>query len=111
MTEKIVVFSTCGSEQDAIKVARALVEAKVAACVNILPNIRSVYRWKGAIEEESEWMLIIKSSRSLFAQLQVELRKVHSYEVPEVLAIPVVDGSAEYLGWLDRELAGSDTLL
>ena len=111
MTEKIVVFSTCGSEQDAMKVARALVEAKVAACVNILPNIRSVYRWKDAIEEESEWMLMIKSSRSLFAQLQAELRKVHSYEVPEVLAIPVVDGSAEYLSWLDRELAGSDTLL
>jgi periplasmic divalent cation tolerance protein len=111
MTEKIVVFSTCGSEQDAIKVARALVEAKVAACVNVLPNVRSVYRWKDAIEEESEWMLIIKSSRSLFAQLQAELRKVHSYEVPEVLAIPVVDGSAEYLGWLDRELGGSDTLL
>jgi periplasmic divalent cation tolerance protein len=111
MSEKIVVLSNCGSEEEAARVARALVEARVAACVNILPKIRSVYRWKGAIEEESEWMLVIKSSRPLFTRLQSELRRVHSYEVPEVLAIPVVDGSEDYLAWLDRELAGSDTLL
>ena len=111
MTEKIVVLSNCGSEEEAVRVARALVEAQLAACVNILPKIRSVYRWKGAMEEETEWMLLIKSSRVLFPQLEAKLRTVHSYEVPEVLAIPVVDGSEDYLGWLDRELAGSDTLL
>lgn len=91
--------------------ARALVESKVAACVNVIPGVRSVYRWKGAIEEESEWMLVIKSSRLLFDRLQAELRNVHKYDLPEVLAIPVVDGSTEYLGWLDRELLRSDTLL
>jgi periplasmic divalent cation tolerance protein len=111
MTEKIVVFSNCGSEEEAMRVARTLVGARVAACVNILPKIRSVYRWKGAIEEESEWMLVIKSSRPLLGKLQEELRKAHSYEVPEVLAIPVVDGSSDYLAWMDAELAGSDTLL
>jgi periplasmic divalent cation tolerance protein len=111
MTEKIVVFSNCGSEEEAMRVARTLVGARLAACVNILPKIQSVYRWKGAIEEESEWMLVIKSTRPLLAKLQDELRKVHSYEVPEVLAIPVVDGSSDYLSWMDSELAGSDTLL
>jgi periplasmic divalent cation tolerance protein len=111
MTEKIIVFSNCGSEEEAIRVARALVEARLAACVNIVPKIRSIYRWKGAIEEESEWMLVIKSSRPHLSRLEAELRKAHSYEVPEVLAVPVVDGSEDYLGWMDRELAGSDTLL
>ena len=111
MTEKIVVFSTCGSEDEAVKVGRALVEARVAACVNIVPKIRSIYRWKGEVQDDSEWLLVIKSSRSLFDRLKAELRKVHSYEVPELLAIPVVDGSPEYLDWLNRELLGSDTLL
>jgi periplasmic divalent cation tolerance protein len=112
MTQKIIVLSTCGSEEEAARVAKTLVEARVAACVNILPKIRSVYRWKGAIEDATEWMLVIKSSRPLFPRLQTELRKVHSYEVPEILAIPVIEGSEDYLGWLDRELAAeSDTLL
>lgn len=111
MTEKIVVFSNCGSEEEAKRVARALVEAKVAACVNIVPGIRSVYRWKGAVEEESEWMLVIKSSRPLFTRLQAEIRRVHSYDLPELVALSVVDGSQEYLGWLDSELTRSDTLL
>jgi periplasmic divalent cation tolerance protein len=111
MTEKIVILSTCGSEDDAVKVGRALVEARVAACVNIVPKIRSIYRWKGELQDDTEWLLVIKSSRSLFERLKTELRKVHSYEVPEVLAIPVVDGSQEYLDWMDRELPGSDTLL
>jgi periplasmic divalent cation tolerance protein len=111
MTEKIVVFSTCGSEEEAAKVGRALVEARVAACVNIVPKIRSIYRWKGEVQDDSEWLLVIKSSRPLFDRLKAELRRVHSYEVPELLAIPVVDGSPEYLDWLNRELLGSDTLL
>ena len=110
MTEKIVVFSNCGSEEEAMRVARTLGSAGLAACVNVVPGICSVYRWKGEIEQESEWMLVIKSSRPLFDRLQAELRKVHSYETPEVLALPVVDGSADYLAWLDRELTGSDTL-
>jgi periplasmic divalent cation tolerance protein len=110
MTEKIIVLSNCGSKDEALQVARTLVEARLAACVNVVPNIHSVYRWKGEVVEEEEWMLIIKSSRPLLERLEAHIRKVHSYDVPEVLAIPVVDGSSDYLGWLDRELIGSDTL-
>src|SRR5438128_2286846 len=104
MTEKIVVLSNCGSEEEARRVARALVEARVAVCVNILPGIQSIYRWQGAIQEDSEWMLVIKSTRSMFDRLSVELRKAHSYQVPEVLAIPVIAGNQDYLDWMDREM-------
>jgi periplasmic divalent cation tolerance protein len=105
MTDKIVVFSTCGSAEDAARIARALVEKKLAACVNVMPAVRSFYRWKGAIEDEQESLLVIKSSRALFNQLRVEIERLHSYEVPEVIAVPIVDGSEGYLEWLDRELA------
>lgn len=110
MTEKIVVFSNCGSEEEARRIARSLVEARLAACVNIVPGIRSIYHWQGAVQDDSEWMLVIKSTRLLFDQLSAELRKVHSYQVPEVLAIPVVAGSQDYLDWLDRETSGNDTV-
>jgi periplasmic divalent cation tolerance protein len=106
MTEKILVLSNCGSEEEARRVARALVEARVAACVNIVPGIQSVYHWQGAIQEDSEWMLVIKSTRSMFDSLAAELRKIHSYQVPEVLAIPIIAGDQNYLDWMDREIAG-----
>jgi len=105
MTDKIVVLTTCGSEEEARKVARGLVEKRVAACVQVVPAIRSVYWWQGKIEEEGETLLVIKSRRDLFRRLEAELRKLHTYEVPEIVALTVVDGSADYLGWLDRELA------
>ena len=104
MTDKIVVFCTCATEEEAAKLARVLVEARVAACVTMVPGARSVYRWQGAIESSAEWLLIIKSSRKLFEQLRVTVEKAHSYEVPEVLAIPVVDGSPNYLNWLEVQL-------
>ncbi len=105
MTDKIVVLSACASPDEAGRIARGLVEKRLAACVNVLPGVRSIYRWKGAIEEEGEVMLVIKSSRALFNQLRIELERMHSYELPEAIAIPVVDGSEPYLAWLDRELA------
>ena len=105
MTDKIVVLSTCGSAEEAMRIARALVEKKLAACVNVMPAIHSIYRWKGVIEDDQESLLVIKSSRALFDQLRAEIEKLHSYEVPEVIAVPVVDGSEGYLAWLDRELA------
>lgn len=104
MTDKIVVLTTCDSEETAGRVARHLIEKRVAACVNILPRARSIYRWKDGIEDTAEWVLLIKSRRDRFAELQAELKSVHSYEVPEVIALPVVDGSEEYLAWLDREV-------
>ena len=105
MTEKILVLSNCGSEEEARRVARALVEARVAACVNIVPGIQSVYHWQGAIQEDPEWMLVIKSTRPMFDSLAAELRKIHSYQVPEVLAIPVIAGDQNYLDWMDREIS------
>lgn len=104
MTDKIVVLSTCDSEEKASELARALVEQRVAACVNIVPGARSIYRWQGKIEDAAEWMLVIKSRRDLFEKLRQAILRMHSYEVPEVIALPVVDGSEAYLEWLDREL-------
>lgn len=104
MTDKIVVLSTCESEQEAATIARHLVEKKLAACVNILPRARSIYRWKGAIEDTQEFVLLIKSRRDLLPALRAGLNSVHSYEIPELIALPVVDGSDAYLTWLDREL-------
>lgn len=105
MTDKIVVLSTCNSEEQAARVARHLVEQRVAACVNILPGARSIYRWKNRIEDEAEWLLLIKSRRDLLPAVRAEIEKLHSYEVPEVVALQVIDGSANYLAWLDHELA------
>jgi len=104
MTDKVVVFSTCDSEEQAGRIARELVEQHLAACVNIVPGARSIYRWKGQIEDSAEWMLIIKSRRDLMEPLCAAMGRIHSYEVPELLAVPVVGGSEGYLAWLDREL-------
>ena len=104
MTDKIVVFCTCATEQEAEKLARVLVEARVAACATIVPGARSIYRWQGAIESNAEWLLMIKSSRQLFDQLRAAIEKEHSYEVPEVLALPVVAGAPNYLNWLEVQL-------
>jgi periplasmic divalent cation tolerance protein len=104
MSDKIVVLSTCGSPREAQRLAHALVEKRLAACVNIVSGVRSVYRWKDAIEDEEEVLLVIKTSRPLFEELRNEILRLHSYEVPEVIALEVVDGSEGYLAWLDREL-------
>lgn len=104
MTDKIVVLSTCATEEEAEKLARVLVEARVAACVTMVPGVRSVYRWQGAIESAAECLLIIKSSRQLFEPLRMALEEAHVYDVPELLAVPVVEGSANYLNWLEGQL-------
>jgi periplasmic divalent cation tolerance protein len=104
MTDKIVVFSTCGSAEEARKLARHLVETRVAACVNVIPGVYSVFHWEGKIDESSEWLLVIKSTRARLEALESELRKMHSYSVPEVVALAIVDGSTDYLNWVDREL-------
>ncbi|RPI16694.1 MAG: divalent-cation tolerance protein CutA [Acidobacteriales bacterium] len=104
MTGKIVVLTTCASAREAETIARALVEKRLAACVNILPGVRSIYRWCGAIEDGAEVLLLIKSRRNLFDELRAEIEKVHSYETPEVLALDVTAVSAAYLSWLDAEL-------
>src|ERR1035438_8875668 len=90
MTDKIVVFSTCASEEEAEKLARLVVEQGLAACASIVPNVRSYYRWQGAVETAGEYLLVIKSARRQFAALSAAIERAHSYEVPEVLAVPVV---------------------
>jgi periplasmic divalent cation tolerance protein len=106
MTDKIVVLSTCATEEEAAKLARVLVEARVAACVTMVPGARSVYRWQGSIESAAECLLIIKSSRALFEPLRMAIEQAHAYDVPEVLAMPVVEGSANYVNWLEGQLGG-----
>jgi periplasmic divalent cation tolerance protein len=106
MTDKMIVLSTCDSAAQAEKIARALIDERLAACVNVVPSVKSFYRWKGAVENASEWLLIIKSSRPLFEDLRAAIEREHSYEVPEVIALPVTEGSANYLSWMEGELRG-----
>ena len=98
------MLSTVSSAEEAEKVARSLVDARLAACVNVVPGMRSFYRWKGNIEDAAEWLLVIKSSRARFDALRTALEKMHSYEVPEVIALSVIDGAENYLNWMDGEL-------
>jgi periplasmic divalent cation tolerance protein len=106
MTDKIVVLTTCAGEADAERLARALVAGRLAACVNVVPGVRSFYHWKGEIESSEEFLLIVKTSRDLFPALRAEMEKLHAYEVPELLALPVVDGAENYLRWLQSNLRG-----
>jgi periplasmic divalent cation tolerance protein len=108
MTDKIVVLSTCGSAEEAERIARSLVEKRLAACVSLIPGVRSIYRWKGAIEDSQEVLLVIKSSRALLNELRMEIEKMHTNEVPEVIAMQIVDGAEAYLEWMDRELVARE---
>ena len=107
MTNKVVVLVTCGGRAESNRIARALVEKRLAACVNILESrVRSTYRWKGKVESAAEFLLLIKSSRKLLPALRAEVERLHSYDVPEVVALPIVGGSRKYLDWLDECLRG-----
>src|SRR2546430_17635347 len=99
MTDKIVVLSTSSSIEEAEKIARVLLEERLAAGVNVLPGLRSFYRWKGAVEDSCGYLLLIKSSRGQFDKLKIVLGKVHCYAVPEGIALPIVDGSKDCLPW------------
>ena len=100
MSQSIIVFVTCGSEEEALKIARSLVEKHLAACVNLISPIRSIYRWEGKIWDEREWLLIIKTQKERFEALEKNVRSLHSYAVPEIIAVPIVEGSSNYLNWL-----------
>jgi len=97
---EIVVFITASKEQEAATIARALVEDRLAGCVNIVKNIRSIYSWEGKIEDEREVLMIAKTKKKLFKPLVKKVKEIHSYSVPEVIAVPVTEGSADYLKWL-----------
>lgn len=103
MTGNVVVYVTCGSAREAGRIARALVEARLAACVSRLgAPVRSTYRWQGRVESAAEYLLIIKSARRRLPALRREVERLHRYAVPEVIALPIVAGSPAYLRWLDE---------
>lgn len=100
MDDFIVVYVTAGSADEAEHLAQTLVEERLAACVNRLKSVRSIYRWQGQVEQSDEELLIIKTRKNLFSLLEKRVRELHSYSVPEVIALPVIAGSAGYLNWL-----------
>jgi len=102
---EIVVFITTSNEDEAVRIAKALVEARLAGCVNIVRNIRSIYSWQGKIEDEPEVLMVVKTQKSHFNALSAKVKEIHSYTVPEIIALPIVEGSEEYLKWL-KEVTG-----
>jgi periplasmic divalent cation tolerance protein len=106
MTDKVVVLVTCGTRREAARLARAVVRERLAACVNVVRSpVHSTYRWKGKVETANEVLLLMKTSRRRFAALARAVKRRHSYDVPEVIAVPVERGSREYLAWLADCLA------
>ena len=106
MTDKRIVLSTAGSEEEARKIARHLVEHQLAACVNVVPQIESIYRWEGKVESSREWLLIVKTTAEKFPAVLDAIRELHSYELPECITINIEDGSPEYIDWLANSLKG-----
>jgi periplasmic divalent cation tolerance protein len=105
LTDKCLVLVTCASAAEAKRIACAVVEARLAGCVNILPGaITSFYRWEGKVESAREHLLLIKTSRKRLAKLQAAIEQLHSYDVPEFIALPIAAGSRAYLAWLDDSL-------
>jgi len=100
MTDKRIVLTTAGSEEEARKIARHLVEKRLAACVNIIPQIESIYRWQGKVESSREWLLLAKTTQEKFPAVRDAIRKLHSYDVPECIVLNIEDGSSDYLQWL-----------
>ena len=100
-----IVFVTAGNEESAAAIGRALVEERLAACANLVGPIRSIYRWKDSIEHASEYLLIIKTRASLYAALEKRVKELHSYEVPEIIAVKIESGSPQYLAWIHESTA------
>jgi periplasmic divalent cation tolerance protein len=102
----VVVYVTVGSVEEGEKLAAALVEERLAACVNRVGPIRSTYRWEGKLERSEEELLVIKTRKDLFDALKRRVQELHSYSVPEIIALPIVDGNESYLRWLEAETGG-----
>jgi periplasmic divalent cation tolerance protein len=105
MTDLRLVLSTASSAEEARKIAQTLVERRIAACVNIVPQVESIYRWQGKVESSEEWLLLIKTTVQEFPAVRDAIAELHSYDLPECIAIDIEDGSAEYLKWL-RDAVG-----
>lgn len=100
----VVVLTAAGSEAEAATIARALVDRRLAACVNVIPGVQSIYRWRGAVHSESEWLLLVKTHRDRFDAVRSAIKELHSYEVPEVVMLEIGDGDAGYLAWLSESV-------
>lgn len=100
MTDARIILTTAGSQEEAAKIAHALVERRLAACVNIVPQIKSVYRWQGKVETAEEWLLLIKTQAEFFERVRDAMKELHSYELPECVMLEVSAGSKEYLLWI-----------
>ncbi len=104
MTDKIIVLVTGPNPRACKRMARALLEKKLIACASIVPQILSLYHWKGKLVDERECMMILKSSRDIFDALRAEIEKLHEYSIPEIIALPVIDGAPNYLNWVGESL-------
>ncbi len=104
MAEHIMAMTTTGDEESAVVLARALLERRIVACVNIVPRVRSLYRWKGTIEDDAECVLLMKTRADRYHALASALDELHTYDVPELIVLPIEQGSAAYLGWIDDSI-------
>jgi periplasmic divalent cation tolerance protein len=104
MTDCIQVTTTTSKEEEARRLGRAMVEKRLAACAQVLGPVSSVYWWQGKMEEAAEWLCVFKTRGALFEQLEKEIRRIHPYEVPEIVALPIADGSRDYLEWIRKEV-------
>ena len=109
MTDKVVVLVTVGNVKEARRIARGLVGTRLAACVTLSGPAISIYRWQGKIETSRERLLVIKTSREIFPEVEAAIRRLHSYATPEIICLPIVDGSRDYLEWLGQSLRAEPT--
>ncbi|HUZ47589.1 MAG TPA: divalent-cation tolerance protein CutA [Terriglobia bacterium] len=104
MTDKVVIMVTARSRRECRKIARKLIDEKLAACVNITAPVQSVYRWEGKVTQDKEFLMFIKTTRDLFAEIATEISLIHSYHTPEIICLPIIDGSQNYLQWVGESV-------
>jgi periplasmic divalent cation tolerance protein len=109
MTDKRIVRTTASSEEEARRIARHLVEGRIAACVNIVPQVTSIYRWQGRVEEAGEWLLIVKTTAAVFGRVRQAIAELHSYELPECICLTIEDGSPNYLQWIAESVSAGES--
>ena len=108
MTDKIVVLVTGSNARECARIARNLLERRLIACANLVPQIRSLYTWEGKVADEKECLMVLKSSREMFPSLEAEIEKLHSYSVPEIIALPIIEGFPNYLNWIAESMGGGN---
>lgn len=107
MTDKVVIMVTASGRRECRKIARRLIDQKLAACVNITTPVQSVYRWEGKVVQEKEFLMLIKTTRDLFPEIKTEISLIHSYHTPEIVCLPIIDGSSNYLQWISDSVRKS----